>query len=265
MGFERPKPIALPQEAVMPVVSKPSDYLKLYTKVMWRDHKPRVILGFIALVMSVLYLLFFGTDLAWLIPWAFGAWVAPSTRSTGDLITAAIWNQDVVTNVQYLADNFAYVIQDNTQHTVDISAGAGDLWQITVPADALGTDGVLVMFGWAEVTGALGGGDHDFSLIYGATTLDSNNNFGNVDANDLMYFSAMLVAADADNAQRGAAQLCERHVTDDDTGDAVVGFVGTAAEDSTGDLVFKLRWTAGTSGELTVLGTTAYVIGAGAH
>lgn len=26
------------------------------------------------------------------------AWVSPSTRTTGTLITAAIWNQDVVTN-----------------------------------------------------------------------------------------------------------------------------------------------------------------------
>jgi len=31
-------------------------------------------------------------------------WSDPSTRSTGDLITAAIWNQDVVDNGQYLHD-----------------------------------------------------------------------------------------------------------------------------------------------------------------
>lgn len=30
------------------------------------------------------------------------AWSAPSTRSTGDLITAAIWNQDVVDNPAFL-------------------------------------------------------------------------------------------------------------------------------------------------------------------
>jgi len=35
------------------------------------------------------------------------AWVAPSSRSLGDLITAAIWNQDVVTNPQALYDRSA--------------------------------------------------------------------------------------------------------------------------------------------------------------
>lgn len=33
------------------------------------------------------------------------AWVTPSTRTTGDLITAAIWNQDVVANPQSLYDS----------------------------------------------------------------------------------------------------------------------------------------------------------------
>ncbi len=33
------------------------------------------------------------------------AWVNPTSRSTSDLITAAIWNQDVVVNPQYLHDN----------------------------------------------------------------------------------------------------------------------------------------------------------------
>lgn len=33
------------------------------------------------------------------------AWDAPASVTTGDLITAATWNQDVVDNVQYLHDN----------------------------------------------------------------------------------------------------------------------------------------------------------------
>lgn len=36
---------------------------------------------------------------------AFMAWSTPSNQSTGDLITAAIWNQNVVANVQY---NYSY-------------------------------------------------------------------------------------------------------------------------------------------------------------
>jgi hypothetical protein len=37
------------------------------------------------------------------------AWSAPSSVTTGDLITAATWNQDVVDNVQYLHDNRSWV------------------------------------------------------------------------------------------------------------------------------------------------------------
>ncbi len=34
-------------------------------------------------------------------------WTDPTTRSTGDLITAAIWNQDVVDNGHFLHDRAA--------------------------------------------------------------------------------------------------------------------------------------------------------------
>jgi hypothetical protein len=33
-------------------------------------------------------------------------WVDPESRDTGELITAAIWNQDVVANTQWLKDTF---------------------------------------------------------------------------------------------------------------------------------------------------------------
>ncbi len=33
------------------------------------------------------------------------SWVNPSVRQTGDLITAAIWNQEVVDNTQFLYDS----------------------------------------------------------------------------------------------------------------------------------------------------------------
>lgn len=42
------------------------------------------------------------------------AWSAPATRTTGTLITAAIWNQDVVANPQALYDNsFAQAAYDS--------------------------------------------------------------------------------------------------------------------------------------------------------
>lgn len=32
------------------------------------------------------------------------AWTSPSTRATGDLITASIWNTDIVENIKWLGD-----------------------------------------------------------------------------------------------------------------------------------------------------------------
>lgn len=48
------------------------------------------------------------------------AWVTPSSRSTGDIITAAIWNADVVANPQYLKGQAgAVLIEDEVQFDND--------------------------------------------------------------------------------------------------------------------------------------------------
>lgn len=47
------------------------------------------------------------------------AYSAPSTRTTGDLITAAIWNQDVVSNVTFLANPPACRVYHNTTQAVN--------------------------------------------------------------------------------------------------------------------------------------------------
>lgn len=54
------------------------------------------------------------------------AWVTPSQRSTGDLITAAIWNQDPVDNVQFLYDNLAM------QPIYSVEVGAGGAASIDI-------------------------------------------------------------------------------------------------------------------------------------
>lgn len=56
----------------------------------------------------------------WKAPFAlvFGAWVTPSTRPAGSLITSSIWNQDVVNNTQYLYDFMTtpyYYVSTNSQ------------------------------------------------------------------------------------------------------------------------------------------------------
>lgn len=45
------------------------------------------------------------------------AWVTPSTRATGDLITSAIWNADVVANPQYLKGQAGTVALEATLST----------------------------------------------------------------------------------------------------------------------------------------------------
>lgn len=39
----------------------------------------------------------------------FMAWTTPTTRATGDLITAAIWNTDVVNNLQFVHDRYGVI------------------------------------------------------------------------------------------------------------------------------------------------------------
>lgn len=55
------------------------------------------------------------------------AWSSPSTRTTGTLITAAIWNQDVVDNPTDL-DNRNHGLAHNQQQNVVIN-GYFDIWQ----------------------------------------------------------------------------------------------------------------------------------------
>jgi len=58
------------------------------------------------------------------------AWTAPTTRTTGDLITASIWNTDLVDNLNYLKTNL-----DNlnvcSQADVTSSRAIGTIYQNT--------------------------------------------------------------------------------------------------------------------------------------
>ena len=57
------------------------------------------------------------------------AWVTPTTRSTGDLITAAIWNQDVVNNPIALTPAGVSFVVDGGAATII----AGDKGEFEVP------------------------------------------------------------------------------------------------------------------------------------
>ena len=46
------------------------------------------------------------------------AWINPSTRATGYLVTAAIWNQDVVANTEYLAKPPSVSVRRSTEQSI---------------------------------------------------------------------------------------------------------------------------------------------------
>ena len=54
------------------------------------------------------------------------AWTTPTTRSTGDLITAAIWNTDLVDDLNYLYGSLpsARVYHNATQTVADVTTAA---------------------------------------------------------------------------------------------------------------------------------------------
>lgn len=74
------------------------------------------------------------------------AWSTPSTRSTGDLITAAIWNQDVVANpiallpagLPFIIDGGGAVIGTGEHGHLEVPFGC-DVDRVTLLADQSGT------------------------------------------------------------------------------------------------------------------------------
>lgn len=66
------------------------------------------------------------------------SYVAPSTRSTGNLITAAIWNQDIRDNRNFLHNCPAAQVYRTTNQTISDSALTGISWD----AEVFDTEGI---------------------------------------------------------------------------------------------------------------------------
>lgn len=81
------------------------------------------------------------------------AYVAPSTKTTGAVITAAVWNQDIVENVLALKDpeTQSYILNEGSDYTttstsfVDVDAGTGANTKLRLDLTTVGGD-VLVNF-----------------------------------------------------------------------------------------------------------------------
>lgn len=66
------------------------------------------------------------------------AYSAPTTRSTGFLVTAAVWNQDVVDNVAFLANPPACRVRRTTAQSINNNTETA----ITFDAERYDTDGM---------------------------------------------------------------------------------------------------------------------------
>lgn len=74
------------------------------------------------------------------------AWVSPTTRSTGDLITAAIWNSDVVNNpialtpagIEFFIDGGGAVITTGVKGVLEVPFKC-DIGAVRLLADQAGT------------------------------------------------------------------------------------------------------------------------------
>ncbi len=69
-------------------------------------------------------------------------WVDPESRDTGDLITAAIWNQDVVDNTQWLKDNLPGGTSAWVYNSSNILLGNGGETMLTFDTEWWDTDDI---------------------------------------------------------------------------------------------------------------------------
>ncbi len=142
-------------------------------------------------------------------------WTTPTTRSTGDLITAAIWNQDMVDNVQHLHDRqvIQYLLpalSSNYQSSPLAPHNYANLqstyfvpWEFYIPDDFASLDSLDVVYR-ADVGGTA---YLDASTVYAADGEAWNNHTGswneqsvivdgNVDLLDVSSLFASVAAGD---------------------------------------------------------------------
>jgi len=92
------------------------------------------------------------------------AWSNPSLRTTGDLITVSVWNNDVVENISYFGSSHAHSGRDGD---------GGDLG-IIIPAGMIGIFDTSCPSGWTRVS-AFDGLFLKGSVDYGVTGGDSSH------------------------------------------------------------------------------------------
>jgi len=124
------------------------------------------------------------------------AWTAPSTKSTGMLVTAAIWNEQVTNNMTFLGTSHKH------------GGAAGDGGNLSVVSGLIAIFDAACPAGWTRVTawdgkmirgaaayGATGGADtHTHSHVHTVTAHTHVQNYG---AKDKVVSANLIVATDS--------------------------------------------------------------------
>lgn len=150
-------------------------------------------------------------------------WTDPTLRSTGDLITAAIWNADLVDNLFYLHDRLVTLLLTGTAENArgyqgdwgggNISSGSGyaTSFSFALPADfdALVTVRVLAAFAGSGTFG------YDLTSDYGAEGESYSNHSASLTGQTAAVTASALTLIDAQGVFSAAApgDLCALKIT----------------------------------------------------
>lgn len=245
MGWKTPNPISLwntddflnnppdlLDEPVLPLITRRSDLLKLYFRLLWKDSKPRLLLGLAAVILVIAAALTVDLGLLGLLLPVGMAWVAPSTRSTGDLITAAIWNEDVVNNVSFTYQGGVPLVVDNTKvNNNDNGSGEITLKTIAIPAGSIGPNGMLVANFYCSISGSSSERTLTIKLKLGGTTICTVVTVTPISGTGFGCITACIVNQSDEAIQQGFLQIANSI-----DADRVEGEQGTATEDTSGAL-----------------------------
>lgn len=104
------------------------------------------------------------------------AWTTPTTRTTGDLITAAIWNSDLVDNLAYLkteTDKVGALLREGAETAVNNTTVETTVFSGAVPANTLSTNKILIGRLWYRWDSTAAANSFTLRVKYGGTTLFS--------------------------------------------------------------------------------------------
>lgn len=124
------------------------------------------------------------------------AWSDPTTRNTGDIITSAIWNQDVVDNPQYLKDTLdALELNDLQDATADYAMGGNLITGLGAPvADNTATQKIYVDQMGARAAYNSGW----FAAAGGGTTYTKAHGIGATPSHVVLWHSAVAAPGAGD-------------------------------------------------------------------